>query len=113
PEKLRADVDLVNIELRQGIMDEAIAIQPGAETAGDACGVKAEFEMFLFALLGLSQRFFDPAAWYELEEGAALRCFLTCWRSWAAASGVVFPASGWRLIPSSSQRWNNFTSISN
>jgi hypothetical protein len=25
--------------------------------------------MFLFALLGLSQRFFDPAAWHELAEG--------------------------------------------
>src|SRR5262244_3691084 len=48
PEKLRADVDLVNIELRQGIMDETIAIQPGAEKAGNACGIKAEFEMFLF-----------------------------------------------------------------
>src|SRR5215831_16519774 len=70
-EKLRADVDLVNIELRQRIMDKAIAIQPGAETAGDACGVEAEFEMFLFALLGLSQRFFDPAAWHELAEGTA------------------------------------------
>ena len=27
-------------------MDEAIAIQPGAETAGNARRVKAEFEMF-------------------------------------------------------------------
>src|SRR5262245_55452540 len=69
PEKLRADVDLVNIELRQGIMDEAIAIQTGAETAGDARGVKAQFEMFFFALLGLGECFFNPAAWHELAEG--------------------------------------------
>src|SRR5262245_64784345 len=78
PEKLRADVDLVNIELRQGIMDEAIAIQPGAETAGDACGVKAEFEMFLFALLGLSKRFFYLADWYEVAVGRGYGCFLVC-----------------------------------
>jgi hypothetical protein len=68
PEELRADVDLVNIELRQGIMDEAIAIQPGAETAGNARRVKAEFEMFFFALLSLGKWFFDPAAWHELAE---------------------------------------------
>ena len=66
PEEVRADVDLVNIELREGIVDEAIAIQPGAETAGNACRVKAEFEMFFFALLGLGKCFFDPAAWHEL-----------------------------------------------
>src|SRR5262245_40318287 len=53
-------------------MDEAIAIQPGAETAGNACGIKAEFEMFLFALLGLSKCFLDPAAWHELAEGDGL-----------------------------------------
>ena len=45
-EEVRADVDLVNIELREGIVDEVIAIQPGAETAGNAGRVKAEFKMF-------------------------------------------------------------------
>ena len=50
-------------------MDEAITIQPGAETAGNVCRVQAEFEMFFFALLGLGKRFLDPAAWHELAEG--------------------------------------------
>ncbi len=41
------------------------------------------------------------------------RVFLTARRSLAAAMGVGFFASGWRVMPSSSQRWNKLTSISN
>jgi hypothetical protein len=49
-------------------VDEAIVIQPGPETAGNARRVKTEFEMLFFALLGLGKCFFDPAAWHELAE---------------------------------------------
>jgi hypothetical protein len=69
-EEVRAELNLVNIELREGIVDEAIAVQPGAETAGNAGRVKAEFKMFFFALLGLGKCFFDPRAWHELTEAA-------------------------------------------
>jgi len=41
------------------------------------------------------------------------RCFFASLRSLAAVIGVVLDASGWRLMPSSSQRWKSFTSMSN
>ena len=76
PEEVRANVDLANVELRKSIVDEAIAVQPGAETAGNAWRVKAEFEVFLFSLLGLAKRFFDPARWHDLAEGQLSTLFL-------------------------------------
>ena len=47
--KSRTDVDLVDIELREGIVDEAIAVQAGAETAGNVVRVETDFEMFFFS----------------------------------------------------------------
>src|SRR5918999_1361550 len=47
-QKSRADIDLVNVELWQRVVDEAIAVEPRAEMTGNAGRVQTDFEVFFF-----------------------------------------------------------------
>src|SRR5688572_22881521 len=57
----RADIDLIDIELRERIVDEAIAVQSGAEMAGNVGRVETDFEVFFFSFLGGCERPLRPS----------------------------------------------------
>ena len=84
-------------------MDKIVAIESGPRSARDTLGVETDFEMLFFALLSLGEGLVNPAWWHGLGATNSYR-FLAARRSLATSSAVVLPASGWRLMLSSSQR---------
>ena len=74
PRNVVADIDLVEIEFRQSVVNEAIAVETGAGMAADTLGVETDFQMLFFARLGFGEGFTDPAAWHgpEKQRGSAL-----------------------------------------
>ena len=82
PRNVVLEIDLIDVELRQRVVDEAIAVQARARCARDALGIEADFEMLFFAFLGFGEGFVDPAAWHvarsdrEITAAFSLPCVL-------------------------------------